>query len=422
MASSVGKGRGKRLTDSERADSGGFRDKRQRGGFSKNVPFEDELFHWICSVRARQVPLLVSQVQQKAKLLSSRHKMNEDFKASNGWYYRFCNRYGLTPAALHTGASSEPQNATGELKRDRTEATHEWTILKDQIKQYGPEFVYTVTEARLFYQMLPKVIGVTEHSSGNTTGMIADAAADAVERNGAIQTPGKIARVLVLLCVNATGTHKIPLLVVGKEKVPACLAALHPQLLRDDMSSIYSGVGVGASYYSQREERLSFLETPDDEKYRLIQPWAAIPPSLVQNGWVKSNLGNNSVLSAPIVTTTQQSDDAVVMELCSMIRKLHLANDMNKVAKELRLWLHVDDDSSEQMQQELLYDIQQLLQDEEQQQESGKKIIAQVSEQQQIPFQLQQQQNATAAFLDTALSASFDPNQDGSHLQGPMKH
>ncbi|OWZ14202.1 hypothetical protein PHMEG_00012349, partial [Phytophthora megakarya] len=137
--STIGKGRGKRLTDSERmeiiarledpssqlskaecarqhgvtpaaisklmkvsqsvkkrysdagSDSNGLRDKRQRGGFSKSVPFEDELFQWICSVRARKMPLLVSHVQQKAKLLATRHKMNEDFKASNGWYYRFCN-------------------------------------------------------------------------------------------------------------------------------------------------------------------------------------------------------------------------------------------------------------------------------------------------------------------------------------------
>ncbi|KAG3125154.1 hypothetical protein PC128_g27391 [Phytophthora cactorum] len=184
----------KRYSD-EGADSGGFRDKRQRGGFSKSVPFEDELFRWICSVRARKVPLLVSHVQSKAKLLATRHKMKEDFKASNGWYYRFCNRYGLTPASLHAGNSTSSgvetqQNSTGETKKEGAETTHEWTNLREKIKQFGPEFVYTLSEARLFYQMLPRALDVVPERSGTgqeTTGMIADA----VERNGA---PGKAAR------------------------------------------------------------------------------------------------------------------------------------------------------------------------------------------------------------------------------------
>lgn len=41
------------------------------------------------------------------------------------------------------------------------------------------------------------------------------------------------------MCTNCTGTHKIPLLVVGKEKTPSCLET--------------AGVGLGASYLSQRE-------------------------------------------------------------------------------------------------------------------------------------------------------------------------
>ncbi|ETO64432.1 hypothetical protein F444_17987 [Phytophthora nicotianae P1976] len=584
MSTMVGKGRGKRLTDSERmeiiarledpssqlskaecarqhgvtpaaisklmkvsqsvkkrysdagADSGGFRDKRQRGGFSKNVPFEDELFRWICSVRARKVPLLVSHVQSKAKILATRHKMKEDFKASNGWYYRFCNRYGLTPASLHAGNSTSSgvetqQSSTGDMKKEGAETTHEWTNLRDKIKQFGPEFVYTLSEARLFYQMLPRALDVMPEHTGTgqeTAGMIANA----VERNGA---SGKAARVLVLMCVNATGTHKIPLLIVGKEKAPACLAAIHPQLLRGDINS---SVGISASYYSQRDiwcsdrtfkhwcervflpavrqrttqpvllitenpggrlaafqqenvstvflplrtnsgggdislstqqhslpangntfqpphaavirdlkhrykiglfqERLNFIETPDDEKYRLIQraakkplgtagvalgrvpnlidamslldeAWAAIPPSLIRHGWIKANLGNNSILS-PESMIREQNDDAVVMECCSMLRNLNLVDDMNKLAKDIRLWLCVDDDSSEQMQQELLYDLQQLLQEEEQQQQQGRDQNLH-----QPASQMAFQQNSTA-FMDAGLSTSFDPSQTGSYV------
>ncbi|GMF65101.1 unnamed protein product [Phytophthora lilii] len=552
----------KRYSDAG-ADAGALRDKRQRGGFSKNVAFEDELYKWICSVRARHVPLLVAHVQQKAKLLASRYKMNDDFKASNGWYYRFCGRYGLTPASLHAGApaplqtsvETEPPAPTPPSSGYRDSS--KWTELTDTVAQYSPELVYTVSEARLFYQMLPRAIDVVpEHTGASSTGMIADAAADAaaVERSGATLGPGKTARVLVLVCANGTGTHKIPLLVVGKEKVPPCLAALHAQLLRGGINNagvsgptIYNGVGMGASYFSQREvwcddrtfkhwcervflpavrqrttqpvllvaenpggrlaafqqenvstvflplrtgggvgatnsqqasgitsdagggmsapfqplhnavirdlkrrykiclfqERLSFLEIPAEEKYRLIQragkkpvgtagvalgrvphlidamsildeAWVATPPALIRNCWVKSNLKNNALLASSVpIASAELSDDAVVVELCSMLRNMNLVDDMNKLAKDLRQWLYADDDSSEQMQQELLYDIQQLLQEEEQQ--GVDKDLTQQQQQQQLDqFEQQQRQNA---FMDSSgVPTSFEPSQSGSYV------
>ncbi|POM57951.1 Hypothetical protein PHPALM_37471 [Phytophthora palmivora] len=432
---------------------GGFRDKRQRGGFSKNVPFEDELYQWICSVRARKMPLLVSHVQQKAKLLATRHKMNEDFKASNGWYYRFCNRYGLTPASFHAGASTSLNVGVETQKSvEKTEMPQEWRKLREQVQQYAPEFVYTMSEVRLFYQMLPRALEVVEQlgtmtTTQKATEMIADAVGG-MERN---ETPGKLARVLVLICVNGTGTHKIPLLVLGKEKVPACLTALHPP--SDMNTEIYNGIGLETSYCSRREiwykiglfqERLDFIETSDEEKYRLMQraakkslgsagvtlgrvphlldamslldeAWTAIPTALIRDCWIKSSLGSNSVLSSPApMITREQSDDAVVMEFCSMLRGVALVDDMDKLAKDVHHWLYIDDDSSEQMQQELLYDIQQLLQEEElqQHQQGNDKTLSQHPHQQhQMEFQLQQQQNAVT-FMDTSdLPTPFGTSQ-----------
>ncbi|KAG3231627.1 hypothetical protein PI124_g23278 [Phytophthora idaei] len=144
----------------------------------------------------------------------------------------------------------------------------------------------------------------------------------------------------------------------------------------------------------------------------LDEAWAAIPVSIIRNGWIKSNLGNNSIPSPESMTIREQSDDAVVMECCSMLRNMNLVDDMNKLAKDIRLWLCVDDDSSEQMQQELLYDIQQLLQEEEQEQQQG----SDQNLQQQTPQMAFQQQNA-AVFMDaTGLPTSFDQSQTGSYV------
>lgn len=545
----------KRYSD---AGESGQRDKRQRGGLSRSVRFEDELFQWISSVRARKVPLLVSHVQQKAKLLAAQHGAKEDFKASNGWYYRFCGRYGLQPAVLHAGHSAgSSQEPLQETKTEDEATTQQLKALRDRVETFGDEFVYTLSEARLFYQLLPSQI-----RPDGQDGEIA--ARNAVDRYGLSTGGGKTPRVLVLLCANATGTHKIPLLVVGKEEAPSCLTALQPP--DSEVSSALTGVdagrGLGASYYSQREvwcddrtfqhwcrkvfvpavrrrtsrpvlliaenpggrimpfyeehvstaflpprasigandvalltqpadqngqlsgvetssngmsssvyhqplhgaiirdlkrrykislfqERINFLDTPDDDKLRLMQralkkpdgsagialgraphaldamrllaeAWEAIPSALISSSWVKSSLG--SIVELPMPTISEPDDDFIVIELCSLLQKIAQVDDVNGLAKELRQWLYVDDDSSERMQQELLHDIQQLLQEE--QQIISKECVDQElqdideksgTQQQGSPqTQLRQQQENASTLLDTAsLPTNIDPSQAG---------
>ncbi|KAJ8554652.1 hypothetical protein ON010_g9831 [Phytophthora cinnamomi] len=382
-----------------------------------------------------------------------------------------------------------------------------------------------------------------------------DAAAEPADA-AVLLTPGKTPRVLVLLCANGTGTHKIPLLLVGKDKAPSCLTPLNSQLSRAGgeegaVSAVYGGAGMRASYFSQREvwcddrtfqhwcervflpairerttqpvllvaenpggrleefqrenvktvflplrpgsgevsltsqedaesgaagigtadgsssaqvqplhgavirdlkrrykvglfqERLSFLEKSAEDKYRLMQragkkpagsagvafgrvphildamslldeAWAATTPALIRGSWAKSHLGNPTAFPPPVSTADPEvSDDALVMELCSMMRNKQLVDDMNQLAKELRYWLHADADSSERMQQELLYDIQQLLQEEEQQE--GETELAHQQE-----FQAQQ----SNSFLETAgLPTTFESNQpDSLELRSTNSH
>ena len=93
----------------------------------------------------------------------------------------------------------------------------------------------------------------------------------------------------------------------------------------------------------------------------LDDAWAAIPSSLIRSAWMKSPFGGNLLLPGSLPEAIfEQSDNAIVVELCSIIRNMNLADDMNEVANDMHQWIYVDDDSSEQMQQKLLYDIQQL--------------------------------------------------------------
>lgn len=77
------------------------RDKRKRGGFRRNAQFEQELYEWICRMRETQayqlIPLTQTAVRQQAMILAKNYETMATFKASPGWFARFCSRHRLDP-------------------------------------------------------------------------------------------------------------------------------------------------------------------------------------------------------------------------------------------------------------------------------------------------------------------------------------
>lgn len=71
------------------------RDARQRGQVVRNALFDTALYEWVSAMRTENVELPPSKVREQAKALSAEFDGMQDFKASSGWYYRFCRRYGL---------------------------------------------------------------------------------------------------------------------------------------------------------------------------------------------------------------------------------------------------------------------------------------------------------------------------------------
>lgn len=88
------------------------RDKRKRGGFKRNAPFEQELYEWILRMRESQayqlIPLTQTAVRQQAIILSKNYERMANFKASPGWFARFCSRHRLDPPMTHTSSCSGP--------------------------------------------------------------------------------------------------------------------------------------------------------------------------------------------------------------------------------------------------------------------------------------------------------------------------
>ncbi|CAI5745190.1 unnamed protein product [Peronospora destructor] len=77
------------------------RDKRKRGGFKRNAPFEEELYQWIVRMRDSQpyqlMPLTQTAVRKQAIVLAKNYDKMANFKASPGWFARFCSRHQLDP-------------------------------------------------------------------------------------------------------------------------------------------------------------------------------------------------------------------------------------------------------------------------------------------------------------------------------------
>ncbi|TMW55895.1 hypothetical protein Poli38472_008543 [Pythium oligandrum] len=76
------------------------RDLRQRGQAVRNAQFDAALYEWVSAMLKQGVDLAPVKVREKARALAVGHEGMEDFKASSGWYYRFCRRYGIPCGSL----------------------------------------------------------------------------------------------------------------------------------------------------------------------------------------------------------------------------------------------------------------------------------------------------------------------------------
>ena len=138
-------------------------------------------------------------IQEKAKKVADSLCLN-DFKASNGWlfryfymfYPRFCKRHSISCKTL-----------SGESAEMNQEVVNNWIEgLKVTLERYPLEDVFNCDETGLFWKGLPnRTLVVQEDKSKG----------------------GKLAkeRVTVLLCCSASG-EKLKPLVIGRSQMPRC--------------------------------------------------------------------------------------------------------------------------------------------------------------------------------------------------------
>jgi hypothetical protein len=140
------------------------------------------------------VPISGEILREKAQFFYAQTHNDDNFKGSSGWLDKFKNRYGIRQLSI-----------TGEkLSSDAAAVEPFKNLLQNKIEemQLCPDQIYNADESGIFWKLLPQ----------KTLAHQAEASA-----------PGRKMskeRLTFMPCSNASGTHKLRLLILGKSLKP----------------------------------------------------------------------------------------------------------------------------------------------------------------------------------------------------------
>lgn len=174
----------------------------------------EALYLWFSSMREKGWPISGPILQEKALYFQRQLQEGESFSASTGWLDKWKKRYGVRQ--LHI--SGEKLSADNESADSFV--TTKFKKLVDE-EGYSLDQIYNCDETGLNFRMLPNKSLVHRKET---------------------RAPGfkkSKERITVLPCSNATGNHKLRLLIIGKSKKPRAFKNLALQ-------------GLPASYSNQK--------------------------------------------------------------------------------------------------------------------------------------------------------------------------
>lgn len=159
---------------------------------STNPGMDQAVFKWFVQKRSTGQPISGSLLREKAKSIHELSNCVTHFQASSGWLQRFKSRHGIRSLRICGDKLSADVKASNTF----VDTLHD--IINES--KYTKDFIYNADETRLDYKALPSKSLVLRNESA---------------------APGfKTSKesVTVLVCANASGTHRLPLLVIGKSK------------------------------------------------------------------------------------------------------------------------------------------------------------------------------------------------------------
>lgn len=190
---------------------------------AKTTPYpktSEALYVWFGMKRCSGVPLSGPFLQQKAMLLSKEFPDEaETFTASEGWLSRWKRRYGIRELTI----CGESLSADAAGARACSKEIQSLILSRD----YSLDQVFNADETGLNFRMMPE----------KTLAFKTERSAPGLKKSKE--------RVTVMACANASGSCKLPLMIIGKSARPRCLKGIDhaalPVYYRGQKSAWMSG-------------------------------------------------------------------------------------------------------------------------------------------------------------------------------------
>lgn len=169
-----------------------------RGHVKKNRPIdpdtakiEMELFKAIVLAQEASFPINIPFLKHQAQEICKDLNMEKPpITFSNGWYFNFAKRYGLTRLVMHGEGGSAPDI---ESVRDQVDE------IREKLRGVPLSRVYNIDETGLCYMQAPRY--TVASNSNQVFGQRKDKT-----------------RITVVAIVNGDGSHRIPPIFIGKNK------------------------------------------------------------------------------------------------------------------------------------------------------------------------------------------------------------
>ncbi|XP_015590626.1 jerky protein homolog-like [Cephus cinctus] len=192
---------------------------------------------------------------QKALLFTELLNGPASFKASHGFLYRFKARHRIKLLSVQKDKLCSDKEASQTFCQEIVQ------YLED--KGYAMRQIYNADERGLLWRTLLGKSRVTEADNHPNRNMSKDRAA-------------------VMVCANATGTHKLPLLVVGKSENPTCPKNIKvlPVTYRGEKNACMTRELTLEWYKKAFHPQIDKVHKPTDEKFILLLDNAPIHPPI----------------------------------------------------------------------------------------------------------------------------------------------
>lgn len=170
--------------------------KKKRAPLVEQSDLDQALYLWFRQKRSRGDPVSGPVLKEKALQLNEKLQGSSSFKATDGYLKRFKERHGIH----HISVQGERLSADKQASEKFGSSFYE----DMQAQGYTMDEIYNADETGLWWKSLPRKTFATSMESR------ADGFKVAKDR------------ITLMVCANASGTHKLPLFAIGKSAKPRC--------------------------------------------------------------------------------------------------------------------------------------------------------------------------------------------------------